>query len=240
MKIIFTIFMVFSFGFSLELKKEEVAILAVDKDKIVIDKGRLIVGQSGVVKHHFNFEKSSILAYGFVISSNEQNSTVSLQDREVLPQDALPKTNLKPTKNDKFVLNHLYNASLMIVPNFSAKQKVKELYSKHFFLNSDIFAAYLKIEETPVPTKEIIQKFALQNELGTIVIFSQNKIYLVDSISFKIIKVDDVKVDDNKTMSPFLTNVQNIKKGVLDFTSLEDIKDYHKYYNNLLGIKNGN
>jgi hypothetical protein len=221
---------------ALDLKKKYIKITAIKNDTAVVNSPNLIPGQSGIVVHKFKDGKSIILSYATVITSNKENATIKFLDNSIIPQEAIPTSNLKPSTDDIFIVNHLYHASLMIVPNFEAKQKTQKLYAKHSFLNSDIFAGFLKINDTPVPTKEVIQEFAKTNNLGTILFHIEDKLYLVDTLSFKIIQTHYLPVKDKKFFSPFLTNVQDIHTSTFDFTSLDAFEDYDKYYKELLGI----
>jgi hypothetical protein len=220
----------------LNLNTKNIKIISVQGDTATIALGNLRLGQSGIILHDFSDAKSAILAYATIVSTDKEQSTIKFLETKIIPQDALPTTNITPKAGDRFIINHLYKASLMIVPNFEAEQKVKRLYKTHKFLNSDIFAGYLKINDTPVPTKETIQNFAKDNDLGTVLFHIENNLYLVDTITFKVIHKQYLPISDKSFISPFLTNVKNIITSTFDFTSLEKIENYDEYYKELLGL----
>lgn len=231
MKLILILFALF-----LPLLSEQFLLQKIVKNKAIIKAQNLPIGQSGIVLHKFKNQKSIILSYATVIQSNIKQSTIEFLNINTISQEALPTTNLKPSINDIFIPRHLYKASLMIVPNFEAKQKVQKLYPTHTFLNNDIFASFLKIHDIPVPTKKTIQDFAISNNLGSIIFSINNKVYLVDTLSFKIIKTHSIALQDKSFITPFLTNVKEIRTSSFDFTSLDKIENYNKYYKQLLGI----
>lgn len=171
-----------------------------------------------------------------VIKSDEKSSTIEFLDDNILPQDAIPTTKLVPQNGDKFILNHLYKTSLLIVPNLQAKNSVKKLYPNQNFLSEDFFAAHLKILKQPIPEKETISNFAQSQQIGTIFFVIKNKLYIVDSITFKTIDTISLNYNDDSIQVPFLTKIENIDQGLLDFGD-DEIEDYNTYYLKLLETK---
>lgn len=221
-----------------QLKQQITTINSVTKTSAIIPIGSLVKGQSGIIIHDFKDDKSSIIASAIVTSSSANSSTISFEKIDIFNQTAIPTTNSKPTKGDTFILNHLYNTSLLIVPNHNAKVIIQKRYPNNNFIDIDIFAAFLKINDKPVPTKEDIVNFSKHNNIGTLYLQTNDKLHIVDVLSFQVVKTESLVLDSNKTQSPFFTNVQDIKTSLFSWFSQENIKDYHKYYTNLIGIKN--
>ena len=156
-------------------------------------------------------------------------------DTKVLLQDAIPTTKLRPVDGDSFILNHLYNTSLLIVPNETAKQSVQELYKNQNFLSEDFFAAYLKLINKPVPTKETFLAFAQKQQIGTLFIVVQNNLFIVDSLSFKVLDTILIDNKDNSTNVPFLTKIDQIETGLWSFDE-KNIDNYDLHYLKMLEI----
>lgn len=175
----------------------------------------LKVGQSGAVVKKVG-DKYLIVSSATVINSNKEGSTIKFIDIDLLKQKALPTSTLTPSNGDTFVLNHLYNTSLLIVPNTKAKKMILQNYKKQNFLSEDFFASYLKLTSTPIPLKEDILKFCKKNQIGTIYIVVKNKLYILDALSFTIIDTIDIAVNDNRTQMPFYTNIQDIEGGLFN------------------------
>jgi hypothetical protein len=211
----------------------KIHILKINNDTAIINKANLQIGQSGVIVHKFLDNNEIILAKGIVISSNKHNSTIKLLKNDLLLQNAIPTTNLKPSTKDYFILNHLYHNALIIAPNYQSYQTLKQNFNNIYFINPDYFAAYLKIEQNPAPDKKDFIFFCKDNQIGVIFFIIQNKFYMVDGISFKIIFSAKIN-NTNKTNLPFYTNVKEIKGGIFNF---DKITNYNKYFKNLLEIK---
>jgi len=224
--------------FALNLNPQMFKLNRVTNNTAIIDNINAKIGESGIILHQFSDKKISILTYATIIKTTEKNATIKFLDDPVLKQDAIPTTNLKPQKNDFFLLNHLYNASLLITPNFRTADTIEKLYPKNNFLNSDIFASYLKMQNNPTPTNKDIQDFAKHHNLGTIFIAIKNKAYILDTFSFKILDTITLDINDKSTQVPFFTNVQEIKTSAWDWFSDDKINNYNTYYSNLIGLKN--
>ena len=119
-----------------------------------------------------------IIALATVSTIDNNHATVIIKQNNILTQDALPTTKFKVQNNDLFILNHLYNVSLLIVPNKQSKNIIKHNYSRQTFINEDFFASHLKLNETPIPTKKIIQDFCTNQQIGTIFIAVNNILYI--------------------------------------------------------------
>jgi hypothetical protein len=219
---------------SFNLETKEIILDTIHKNTATINNGNLIVGQSGIIIHKTQYN-SIIIANAIVKSSSNKSSVLTLSKANDLIQDAIPTSNLKAKKGDIFILNHMYNSSLLIVPNYEALQKTKKLYPNQNFLNSDIFAAHLKTIASPTPTIKEIQKFCKSYDIGNIFIVVNNKLHIIDINSLKLIDKTDFYITNKKTQSPFFTKITNITTNFWNFKN-NKIMDYHKYYTNILGL----
>ncbi len=205
-----------------------------------INKGNLIVGQSGVVVHRYNGKHTIIIASASVIDSNNTQSTIKFSNFDGLSQSALPTSNIKATDGDIFILNYLYNTSLLIAPNNQSFKTVRGMFPNQNFIHSDVFATNLKYLKKSTPTKPIIQAFCKNQDIGTIYIVVDNTVYTLDAKTFKVVSKNPIFYDFNNTQIPFYTRVEDIKDGVfsLSFIGLsgDAMKDYSEYYSKLLGL----
>lgn len=211
----------------------------VQDNKSTINVGNLIVGQTGVVVHIFDNDKRLIVSNAKVVSSNSENSVVEFFAFEDLKQDAIPTSNRKAQKGDVLVLNYMYNSSLLIAPTLESFQTVRENFKLNNFIHSDIFAAKLKTDNNPYPTKEDIQKFAIEQNLGTIFFVLDNKVMIVDTKTFKILESYAFAFESKEKQMPFYTRVEEIEESFFSFSFFSWKKDlsYDEYYKKVLGIE---
>ena len=238
MRYILFLFLSYSFIFAFNLQPTPSSIIWTDTEKAVINKGNLKLGQSGIVLHKFENNQEMILTRGVVTKTNENNSTIKFTIDDIIVQNAIPTTNLKPSAGDTFLLNHLYDTTLLIVPNFEVNKKIKTVFYNLRYIETDTLAGFLKINNAPVPSMSLFQRFAKEHNIGLLLFVVHNKLHVVDSISLKILESFPITYKNSSTSLPFYTNVEGIQTGVFDFFGEDSIKDYHKYYTKLLGLNN--
>jgi hypothetical protein len=214
----------------------------INNNRTNIDVGNLILGQSGIVVHIYDNDKRLIVSNAKVVSSNANSSVVEFFPFDDLSQDALPTSNRNIAINDILILNYMYNSSLLIAPTLDSFQTVRENFKLNNFMHSDIFAAKLKVENKPYPTKEDIQKFAIEQNLGTIFFVLDNKVYVVDTKTFTILESYAFAYESAEKQMPFYTRVEEIEESIFNlsffnFFSGDKKLSYDEYYKRILGIK---
>ena len=214
----------------------------IENNKSAIPMGNLIIGQTGIVVHIFDNDKRLIVSNAKVVSSDLNSSVVEFFEFKDLTQDAIPTSNRVVTTNDILILNYMYNSSLLITPTLDSFQSVRENFKLNNFVHSDIFAAKLKVDHKPYPTKEDIQNFAIEQNLGTIFMVIENKVYIIDSKTFTILESYAINYENAEAIMPFYTRVEEIEESIFnlsffDFFSGEKNLSYNEYYKRILGIK---
>lgn len=205
-------------------------------NQTIINIGNLIVGQSGVVVHLHDEQKKLIVANATVINSDDTSSVIKFSKFDDLKQNALPTSKRNVEIGDILVLNYLYTSSLLIAPTQESFQIVRDNFKYNSFMHSDVFATYLKTQGKAFPTKESIQNFATKQNLRTIFVVINNKVYVLDTKTFKVLTNYNIKYNASKSQMPFYTRVEKIEDGPLsfDFFDFEEIKSYLKYFEFLL------
>ena len=214
---------------TMDLTQRELTIYDLSNNSAKIDIGNLKVGQSGVIVHQYGESNSIIIAQATVSSSNNNFSQIDIKKQSIIRQNAIPTSKIQPSNGDMFVLNHLYNASLLIVPNYETKKIIQKNYPKQRFLSEDFFAAHLKLISTPVPTKKDIKEFCRSQNIGTVFIVAQNSLYVIDAATFSTLDIQDIAVNDKTEQVPFFTKIQDIKREFWDFGNAK-IQDYNEFY----------
>jgi hypothetical protein len=232
--LIVLIFSIYSYG---SFDQQTTTLSSVTKDGAVINIGNLMIGQSGIVVHDYDEKDSIIVANAIVVESTNNTSRVKFIKFDDLAQNALPTTKRSPQNGDTVVLNYLYQKSLLIAPNIESYKAIEKQLPSQTFLNSDIFASYLKLDANPTPTKDDLSNFCKKHNLGTIYIILNNKFYVVDAKSFKVLESLPLEYKDQHAELPFYTRVDKIEKNSFAWFQDSSIRDYKKYYNKLLGLK---
>ena len=140
-----------------------------------------------MIQHKYNNGKSLLISSAFIEKSSANSSTIKFIPFLGLKQNAIPTTNRKVEDGDRFILNYLYDESLLIAPNAEAFRAVRKKFTNNTFPHSDIFGAYLKTNYQPTPSKELIQNYALSQNMGTIFFVIDSAVYIVDTQTFVIL-----------------------------------------------------
>ena len=214
----------------------------IENNKSIIPMANLIIGQTGIVVHIFEKDRRLIVSNAKVVSSDSNSSVVEFFEFNDLKQDAIPTSNRIAATNDILILNYMYNSSLLITPTLDAFQSVRDNFKLNNFIHSDIFAAKLKVDHNPYPTKEDIQKFAIEQNLGTIFMVIENKVFIIDSKTFTILASYAINYENTTATMPFYTRIEDIEETIFSwsyfdyFTGTKNLS-YNDYYKKILGVK---
>jgi hypothetical protein len=205
----------------------------VTNETATIDIGNLKVGQSGIIQHKYADGNSIIVSSAYVESSNANSSVIKFIPFLDLKQNSIPTSNRVVENNDQFLLNFMYNQSLLITPNIDAFRAVRDKFQDNNFVHSDIFGAYLKSEYRPLPTRKMIQEFAISENLGTIFIVIKSNVYVLDSRTFTLLNKNTITNISSKTQMPFYTRIDKIESNLFtsDFWSWLDFSAITKFLN---------
>ena len=189
----------------------------VTSETATISIGNLKIGQSGIIQHKYKNGNDIIISSAYVVSSNANSSVVKFIPFLDLSQNAIPTSNRVVANDDIFTLNYMYDQSLLIAPNIDTFRTVRSKFTYNNFVHSDIFGAYLKSEYKPLPSRKMIQEFALSQNMGTIFIVIKSDMYVIDSRTFTVLNKQRISNISSKTQMPFYTRVENIESNL--FTS---------------------
>ena len=115
----------------LDYRPFAIKILNVTDEGATINVGNLRVGQSGIVQHFYENNRTLIVANAYVTSSNPTASTLKFLPFTDLKQNALPTSNRKPETGDVIIMNYMYDASLIIAPSQDAFSATREKYKNN-------------------------------------------------------------------------------------------------------------
>jgi hypothetical protein len=124
----------------------------------------------------------------------------------------------------------------LIAPNAQSYNTLKEDLTQQSFLNSDIFASFLKLDSNPTPSKEDFIKFCKLHNLGTIYLVVKDMYYIIDAKSFVIIDKQSLTYKSTKQEEPFYTKVDAIQKNTFSWFESGSIGNYTQYYSSVFKL----
>ncbi len=192
-------------------------------------------GSGGVVVRHFADGSSLIIAGVSVTASDQSRAQVRFNTFEMTAQDALPSIKTAPRVGDEVVLNINYNRAIAIVPNESAWNAARARFDDIAFVHPDVVAGEFYIDYTPRPERDDFARVCRQYAAGLALFALRDQFVFVDCQSFERVAAFAAQ-NSGAAAVPFYSNVKHIPAIFID-TDGKQIKDYEKYYKNLLNKK---
>ncbi len=201
----------------------------------VLDSESIVIGSSGIVIHRFDQDKSAIIAHAEVFKKENGYAYLKFSEFEGLKNSAFPMSGLAPQKGDEIRLNYLYNRALIVAPNETVYKEITSYYTETQWVHPDLMAAYLATDYKPNPSKYNFDEMCKQNSAGVIFFILDKKSYFADCKSLKILSSYESN-PVTKYQLPFYNRIGDIDT-VFWKVDGEKIKDYNKFYSQLLGLK---
>jgi hypothetical protein len=199
---------------AIEFNASNIVLTNTNNSTATIPMGNLKVGQSGIVLHKYENGKKLIVSSAYVTQSNTTQSTLKFIPFLGLKQNAIPTSSRKPQNGDQFILNYLYEESLLIAPNAEAFRAVRKKFKDNNFPHSDLFGSYLKSNYEPTPNKREIQEYALSQDLRTIFVVIESYVYIVDTRTLAILGKKPVSYLRSGEQMPFYTRIDKIESSI--------------------------
>ena len=232
--LILWLFACYLLSFSFEPYETKI-IKLVGNNAVVQNSDKVSIGSSGIVIHNFDNEHRTIITKAVVVKKDPNYMYLKLYYYKDLNMDALPSYKIIPKAGDTVIFNYLYNRVLPIVPNKEAFLEFKRKFPYLDIIHPDLFAYELAVESNPAPKISDFRNECNSDDFGLLFFALDDKGYFVDCTSFKVVGKISFPTEGKK-QTPFYTRIKKIEPKFFGLGS-EEIKDFDKYYKNLLGIK---
>ena len=232
-------FIVLSFILVLELFASVIKspIVTIDKEQksITIKIKRVDVGMSGFVVHKLAENHSSILNSVVVKSYDKQTeiATLSYSKFDMLRNSALPDGKWSIEVGDSVVLAFGYTRAFLIAPSEEIYHNITKSAKTIEWIHPDIFATILSFRGHPTPLRSDFNALSVAASVGLIFIYLDQRLFTLDSKSFKILNVSPAPLLQDKIVLPFYTRVEEIDAAWWGEGS-DEMLDYEPHYYELL------
>lgn len=231
----FAFFQIASFANSTLFPMYETKLISTHANEgVVKDNDALVVGSSGIVMHTFNDGQSTIIARAVVTKKQNNQATVRFEVFDLVAQNAFPLPGILPQKNDKVILNYLYNRALIVVPNEPIFNEVTKHYNNITWIHPDIIASQLISSYKPNPDKKDFNKMCNDNTAGMIFFALDNYGYFADCKSLDVLKTIKTGAVSSYEL-PFYNRLGGVESVFWKLDGRQ-ITNYDNYYSNLLGL----
>ncbi len=233
MKYIFLLLLTL-FELNAGLIKAPIVTLDSDESVATIKIDRIDVGMSGFIVHEIAPEHTSILK-NVVVSSYDKNSkiaTLEMSDYTGLRNNALPTGKWTVEVGDTAIFAFAYSRALLVAPSEEIYHQISKSVSIQW-IHPDIFATILSFRGHPTPLKEDFEAMSIASSVGLIFIYLDQKLFMLDAKSFKILTINDVPLVQDSVKLPFYTRVQEIDANWWGEGS-DELESYEPHYYELL------
>jgi hypothetical protein len=177
-------------------------------------------GMSGIVIHDYGNGLSAITHS--LVSKNSSKA-------EVLPYTAITHENIPTVKtmvkvNDKVIIGNFYNNVLLIAPNARSYEKIKKRFKK-IWIHPDAYALDFMKEEERAISKKSLNKFAKANQIGLVLIATNNRLLILDPISQQFIGEQKLDNANDKAMKPFFSRFEQMDVSAFGWSKTK-LKEY--------------
>jgi len=214
------------------------SVKTVDKlnGSVTIDIDKVDVGISGFIVHEIDANHETILKNVTVTSydSNKGIATLSMSNFDGLVNNALPAGQWDVNINDKVVLAFGYSRALLIAPNEETYYRITKAV-KVQWIHPDIFTTILSLNGHLAPTKNDFSDMSKNTSIGLVYFFIKERLFTVDTKSFKILSISQAPIKQDTFTLPFYTRVPNMTNSWWNFgEGTNEVEDYNSYYYSLL------
>ena len=233
MKYVFLL-LVMVFGLNAGVIKAPIVSVDEDQEIATINIPKIDVGMSGFISHQISPNHSSILKNAVVTSYNAstQVATLELSAYNGLVNNALPSGNWKVEVGDTAIFAFGYNRGLLIAPSEEIYHQISKSVNIQW-IHPDLFATVLSFRGHPTPLKEDFTAMNIASSVGLVFIYLDQKVYMLDINSFKILSISDAPLVQDTVKLPFYSRVEEIDAAWWGEGSNE-MEAYEPHYYELL------
>jgi hypothetical protein len=179
-------------------------------------------GMSGIIVHDYGNGLSAITHS--VITT--QNGKASILPYTAILHENIPTVKTEAKINDKVILGNFYSNALLIAPDARSYANI----TKHFhktWIHPDAYALQFMREERSAISLDSLRKFAMNNQVGLVLIATKTQLLILDPISKKFLGQQAIDGTSTKAMKPFFSRFEYMDISTFGF-SKTTLKDYYK------------
>lgn len=199
----------------------ETTITSVNGDTIKLAE-HVSAGVSGVVVHDYGNGLSAI-THSLITT---KNGDAKLLPYRAIIHDNIPSVKTEVNINDKIILGNYYNNVLLISPNEQTYSSITKQFNKNW-IHPDSYAIEFMKEELSQITLDSLYRFAIKNQVGLVLLVTNNSLLFLDPISKKIIKNQPFTISNKKAMRPFFSRFPQMDISDFGLSSVK-LEDYYK------------
>jgi len=185
-------------------------------------------GMSGIIIHDYGNGLSAITHSTISLG----NGKASVEPYTAILHKNIPSIQTTVTVGDNVIFGNFYNNALIIAPNQTVYQQIKEKF-KRTWIHPDTFALDFMQEGDTKISMEVLERFAKKNQVGLVLVVASDRLLIIDPISKKIIGSTALKTNPNSAKTPFYARFKQINLSVFGTSD----KTFTPYFQSVAGLK---
>ncbi len=194
--------------------KTDTTITAVGTNSVTLSKALSRKGMSGVVIHQFDTRLQAIVGY---IAQSNGNSARTISGTAIT-HTSLPSVKNNYRVGDSVIGGYMYDNILLLAPNEKVYADITRESNKNW-IHPDIFATFLSKNSQGLPTKENLEIFAKEYQVGLIYIVKKSVAILYDPITHSVVGKREFNTPITDIKAPFYMRLKSIKSGMFSTTT---------------------
>ena len=179
-------------------------------------------GMSGIIIHNYGNGLSAITHS--LISQN--NAMAKVLPYTTITHENIPTVQTTAKVNDKVIIGNFYNNVLLIAPNAKSYENIKKRFKK-IWIHPDAYALYFMKAEEKALSKNSLEKFAKANQIGLVLIATQNSLLVLDPVSKQFIGEQKLNGTSDKAMKPFFSRFEQMDVSAFGWSKIE-LTEYYQ------------
>ena len=185
-------------------------------------------GMSGIVIHNYGNGLSAI-SHATV---SQGNSLASIDTYRAIVHENIPNIQTEAKAGDKVIFGNFYNNILLIAPNQTTYRSITKSHNRTW-VHPDAYALDFMKEGSASLTFDSLQKFSQLNQVGLVLIVTQNKVLILDPISKQFLGELAISTNHDKAMAPFYARFEQMDTSTFGFSNTS----YVPYFQSVAGLK---
>jgi len=184
------------------------SVTAVEGDTVTLSTPLSTQGMSGIVIHNYGNDLQAITAY--IAQTSKGHAKVI--GREIIHHESLPTIKTAVKAGDTVIGGYLYHNVLLLAPDAETYTKITSAYSRNW-IHPDLFAIYLSKKGEGYPTRENLNSFAKEYQIGVVAIVRKEGLVLLDPISGHIVAQKSMGSLPKNAQFPFYMHFKEVRTG---------------------------
>ncbi len=205
-------------------KRVQTTIQNINKNGYITLSNPIPKGRSGIIIHSYGNELFAITHTAISLGGTK----ASVSEYNMLKHKNLPTIKTPIKVGDKVIFGNLYNNVMLIAPDEQSYSSITKSI-KRVWIHPDMYASFLLNNDKDTITLKNLKEFAIETQVGLVVILAKDGLRVLDPISGKYLRrLPNIHYISKNPQSPFYARFEQIKSNIFSADTKSDFLPYYK------------